>query len=100
MFGPFVRKNALTVSATFTPTGDDDLLAPGSATLVLNYTDLSGVTHDTSIDMTNDDGIWSATWDSSASGEGPVYWLVYSEGQIIAAAQGQIYIQANSANTI
>ena len=40
---------------------------------------------------------WLGTWDSSVA-EGRVDWVVYSAGQTVAAAQGTITVQANSAN--
>jgi hypothetical protein len=98
MSGPFVRKNALVASAVFTPMVGDD--SPSSATCVLNYTNLSGVTQQVSLPMAEDDNIWSVTWDSSAAAAGLVQWMIYSEGNIQAATQGEFIILANAANNV
>ena len=44
------------------------------------------------------DGVtWQGAWDSSVA-EGRVDWVVYSAGAVQAAAQGTLFVQANSAN--
>lgn len=44
------------------------------------------------------DGVtWTGTWDSSVA-EGRVDWVIYSAGAVVAAAQGNFVVSANSAN--
>jgi hypothetical protein len=98
----FVRKNLLVATAVFTAANGNNALEPSSATLVVNYNDISGVNRTTSIAMTfnaaSDD--WVGTWDTSVAQQGNVEWLIYGVGTLQAAAQGQFQIQANAANTV
>lgn len=98
--GPFVRKNALVASATFTPA--DGTSAPSSATCVLKFKNLSGVQQQVSLDMTQGATAeqWSVTWDSSAAAAGMVEWMIYSQGGLLAAMQGEFLLLANSANNV
>jgi hypothetical protein len=41
---------------------------------------------------------WSCQWDSSASGQGDVIWVVYGSGAAQGANQGKFRILANSVN--
>ena len=100
MSGPFVRKNALT--ATIEVDATDGVSMPSAATLVLNFNNLSGVSQQIEISMTSgvDDSIWSATWDSSAAAAGIVFWMIYTQGSVQAAAQGDFTLLANPANNV
>lgn len=94
----FVRKNELLISGKFCVEGSD--AQPSSATALLSYRGISGRWTTTTINLSSSDGIWSGTWDSSAAQEGPVDWVVYSSGGVIAATQGRFFIDANKANTV
>lgn len=96
----FVRKNAITISATFTAANGDDNLQPSAAYVELVFQDLSGSTQRVSLTMSESSGVWSATWDSSAAGPGTVQWVAYGTGTLEAAQQGQFEILANAANTV
>lgn len=98
--GPFVRKNVLVASATFTPLSGTS--SPSSATCVLNFTNTAGVSTQVSLSMTlgADGATWSVNWDSSAAQAGPVSWLIYSSGSVQAAAQGTFTVLANAANNV
>jgi hypothetical protein len=50
-----------------------------------------------SLTLQSDGVTWSGTWNSDVA-EGRVDWVVYSAGSVQAAAQGNFYVQANSAN--
>jgi hypothetical protein len=101
----FVRKNLLVATATFTA-ADGSETQPASATLVLNFNSMSGVAQTVSVPLgfnAGDDdvlGTWTGTWDSSAAQQGNVSWMIYGDGSLQAAAQGQFQIVANSANTV
>ena len=101
MSGPFVRKNVLIPTATFTPA--DGVSTPSGAICVLNFNDLSGVAQQVELVMSATDAtnlVWSCPWDSSAAGPGLVSWLIYSQGSVQAATQGEFTILANLANNI
>jgi len=97
----FVRKNLLVATATFTAASGLNT-QPSSATLIINYNDISGVNRTTQVPMTfNSSGDdWVGTWDTSNSGAGNVEWMIYGAGSLQAAAQGQFQILANQANTV
>lgn len=96
----FVRRNAITISATFKAT-DGSLTQPTVVTAVVVYKDLSGVTQRTTLTMTQvllGSSTWSVNWDSTAAGQGLVQYAVYGTGALVAADQGQFDIKANAAN--
>lgn len=123
----FVRKNLLTLSGKFFvpgydyhPDGDSDqddvvLPQPSSATCVLTYyapapppicvpgyppscpptpTQLKA---SFALTLQSDGLTWQGQWDSSVA-EGRVDWMIYSSGSVVAAAQGNFVVRANSAN--
>jgi hypothetical protein len=111
---PFVRKNLLTISGQFfTPgfgVGDNDAddagrlpqPQPSSVTCVLNYfapmgTELIPLSATIVLALQTDGLTWKGTWDSSVA-KGRVDWMVYSAGSVIAAAEGNFVVKANSAN--
>ena len=100
----FVRKNLLKINATFTPPGWTPAMGiptqPTSAVAVLKYEAIGGGIANATIPMTlGMDGLtWSCEWDSSASAEGKVDWVIYASGATQAAQQGAFFIAANTAN--
>ena len=50
------------------------------------------------IELAEDNGTWSGTWDSSSADAGDVYWWVHSIVPDAVAAQGQFRLLANPAN--
>lgn len=120
----FVRKNLLTLSGKFFVPGfcfgdgdndeDDQGPAPpepSSATCVITYyapvklpawlqarwpkpAQLQTIIP---LVLQADGSTWKCQWDSSAA-EGRVDWAVYSSGAVVAAAQGNFVVKANSAN--
>lgn len=63
----------------------------------LNWTPPKPLTASFALTLQSDGVTWSGNWDSSVA-EGRVDWVIYSAGAVIAAAQGTIFVQANSAN--
>ena len=97
----FVRKNLLVATAAFTA-ADGSNTQPSSATLVVNYNNISGVPTQAQVSMTfnstTDD--WIGTWDTSVVKSGNVDWMVFGVGSLQAAAEGSFQINANKANTV
>lgn len=100
----FVRKNIAVCKAVFTPTDPalQGITLPGAASLVLHYKDPAGAQRRETLEMQPNmvTGVWTALWDTSASGEGPVHWMVYCFGDLQAAIEGCFDVQANSANVV
>lgn len=94
-----VRKNILTFSLVF-KASDGSAAQPTAAQAVLVYKNLAGVGHQDTINLVNSAGAWTGTWDTSASGEGTVFWMAYGYGTLQAAAQGSFEVCANPANTV
>lgn len=102
----FIRKNQVVLSGVFNTGGwcppgwsEPDPPAPTSVTAVLRYKNLSGEVQTDNVNLSVDDrGVWSCTWDTSASGPGRVDWTVYSAGPVVASTQGFFYVDANPAN--
>ena len=112
MTTPIVRKNTVVISTTFAA-ADGSTTQPSAANAVLSYytpaqvaslaAGATGVTMTTStIALTYNAATnqWSGTWDSSAAGDGTVFWMVYGYGTLQAADEGCFVIEANSANTV
>jgi hypothetical protein len=96
----FIRKNKLVISGTFTPKAGQSG-TPSAAHVHIVYTNLSGAQTSETLDMThNADGSWSALWDSNNCKSGPVEWVAYCTGGLVASTQGSFNIKANLANTI
>jgi len=95
----FVRKNELVISGTFVA-ADGSNTAPTNAEVVVVYPVGVG-TQSATIPMTKNvtTGVWSATWDSSASDAGRVEWMAHCWGGLVAATEGSFELAANSANT-
>lgn len=94
----FVRKNLLVLTVTVTPaTGSSQ---PNTVQAELQFPVLDGTRSTALISLSLSDGVWTGTWDSSAAGQGTVYWVAYASGVVQAAAQGQFEICANAANTV
>lgn len=94
----FVRKNMLTLSVVVTPaTGSSQ---PDSVTANLSFRDINGISQVASVPLTLASGVWTGEWDSTAAGQGIVYWVVYGTGTVQPAAQGQFNICANAANNV
>jgi hypothetical protein len=97
----FIRKNLLVATATFVA-ADGTNTQPSTATLALNYNDISGVTQNVQVPMTfnsvSDD--WIGTWDTSNAKYGNVDWMIFGVGSLQAATQGSIQIEANKANNV
>lgn len=96
-----IRKNIAVCTVTFTAE-DGTLTQPSAAFLVLNYKDQTGSPKQVSLPMTQNVGLnsWTADWDTSASGMGTVYWMVYGQGPLQAADQGSFEVRANEANNV
>ena len=93
----FVRKNELIISGKF-HVPDSPSAQPDSATVVLTYKK-GGTKMTDTINLSLSNGVWSGTWDSSASDAGRVDWMIYGTGAVVAATQGFFMIEANKANT-
>lgn len=104
----FVRKNALICSTALKNLDGTPLITqPSAATAQLSYKNLAGLVNTATITLVYGGtapyltpGQWSGTWDSSAAGTCTVYWVVYTEGVVEAAAQGEFRLIANTANVI
>ena len=85
----FVRKNVVTFSTVFTA-ADGTATQPAAANVVVSYVDEGGSGHQDTLEMTYNApiGNWTATWDTSASGDGSVSWMVYGYGTLQGATQG------------
>lgn len=108
----FVRKNLIQINARFVPPGwcywnkqtnspNPPPPQPSNAVVVLKFIPTGTKTPlSVQVPMTlGADGVtWSCTWDSSASGEGVVEWVVYGSGTVQSANQGVFTILANPAN--
>lgn len=94
----FIRKSLLEITATITPASGSS--QPSTVRVQLQFPTLSGTLSTASVSLTNSNGTWTGTWDSSAAGQGTVYWAAYTEGAVQAATQGQFEISANAANTV
>jgi len=94
-----VRKNITTFSLVFTA-NDGSATQPSAVQAVLTYKDLGGASHVDEITLALANGAWVGTWDTSASGEGVVFWMAYGYGTLQAAAQGSFEVVANAANTV
>ena len=97
--GVIIRKNIVTFSLVFTA-ADGSATQPSAAVVNVSYSDLSAVAHTTQIPLTNTNGAWIGSWDSSASGDGTVYWMAYGYGTLQASTQGSFEVGANPANTL
>lgn len=97
----FVRKNIIVCTVTFTA-ADGTTTQPSAANLVLNYCNPQGAPQNATLTMSYNStlGAWQAEWDSSASGNGPVFWMAYGYGLLQAAAEGSFDIAANAANVV
>ena len=95
----FTRKNIVTFSFVFTA-NDGTLTQPSGARVNITYRDLAGANHNETVELTSNNGAWTGTWDSSASGDGTVHWMVYGYGTLQAATQGEFEVSANPANTL
>jgi hypothetical protein len=97
----FVRKNVVTLSTVFVA-ADGSATQPSEANAVITYNDQGGAAHQVSIGLTYNavTGAWVGTWDTSASGEGTVDWMIYGFGTLQAAAQGCFEVYANQANNV
>lgn len=97
----FVRKNIAVCTVTFTAT-DGTLTQPSAANLVLNYFDQVGDPHQVTVAMTQATltSPWVGEWDTSASGDGTVFWMVYGFGSLQAADEGSFQVRANAANNV
>ena len=96
-----VRKNIATITAAFAAS-DGTTTQPSSATAILTYKDQTGASHTDTISLTYNTipNTWTGTWDTSASGEGTVFWMVYGYGTLQAADEGCFEVEANPANTV
>lgn len=70
---------------------------PEKASLRVRYTQC-GCEKFEDIELAEDSGTWSGTWDSSAADAGGVYWWLLSVVPEAVAAQGQFRLLANPAN--
>ena len=96
-----VRKNIVTISAAFVAT-DGSTTQPTAGRAVLTYKDQAGTPQTTTITLTQNvtTKLWVGTWDSSAAGQGTVFWMAWGYGTLQASAEGSFDIEANSANTV
>lgn len=74
---------------------------PTEVIAVLSFTNPGGSSVTTTIPMvlSVSGWFWSCQWDSSASGQGDVTWVVFGSGAAQGANQGSFRIIANSVNT-
>ena len=94
----FVRKTLVEISAVITPASGDGV--PSAVTAELVYPAPGGGTSSATVNLSQADDVWTGAWDSSASAQGTVWWMLFSSGIPQTAAQGQFEIVANPANTV
>jgi hypothetical protein len=72
------------------------------ANVVLTFNSPTGQGTSVTIAMTYNSttGVWACDWDSSAAGQGTVFWMVWGYGALQAADEGCFQIEANSANVV
>ena len=84
--------------------GNDEIVQPAAATIVINYPVPGGVPSVTEVAMTPPGGAetrWSAQWDSRGAGTGIVYWSIHSTpGPPFGVEDGSFEFQANPANLV
>ncbi|MFA5058724.1 MAG: hypothetical protein WC485_11465 [Opitutaceae bacterium] len=91
-----VRGNTVIFTATFyDQTGA--VITPLAALTRLVY-EVAGTPTTDMLPMVNDDGTWTAAWDSSVADVGTVYWHTQSTGSPAAAEDGSFAISANVSN--
>ena len=101
MTTPIVRKNTVAISTSFAA-ADGSATQPSAASCVLSFNNQAGVATTATIALTYNatTKLWTGTWDSSAAGDGTVFWMVYGYGTLQAADEGCFVIEANAANTV
>jgi hypothetical protein len=72
-------------------------VTPATATLYVSYRTAHGVSTDTVAMSQNEDGTYSASWDSSQALPGHVNWSIKSAGPA-SATDGCFLLTANAAN--
>lgn len=97
----FIRKNIVTFSIKFTA-ADGSGQQPGAVNASIKYKDLAGSSHEDvfPLSYTSLTGTWVGTWDTSKSGQGTVYWMIYGFGNLQASSQGEFVVEANPANNL
>lgn len=97
----FVRKNALLCTVTV-KAADGSATQPTEVAAHLSYNDLAGLPHTATVPLSYNSttGQWQGTWDTTAAGTCTVRWVVYTDGAIEAAEQGEFRVIANRANTV
>jgi hypothetical protein len=73
-----------------------NMTIPESAVLRIRYLK-HGCRSCDEIEMTQKDGKWSATWDSSEADPGIIYWFIESTSPEAKVGQGQFRLVANPA---
>jgi hypothetical protein len=80
---------------------DGEIASAVSASVLISYPSLMGTDgRDTATETMeqNDDGDWEATWDSSVSDPGVVYWSIQKAGSPAIVEDGQFVLEGNVAN--
>lgn len=97
----FIRGNIAVCTTTFTAS-DGTTTQPSSADLYLSFCDQTGAPKRVTVPMTQVGitNVWTANWNTQASGEGSVSWAVYGYGALQAADEGVFQVQANAANNV
>lgn len=88
-----IRGNVVGFSTSFFGV-DGNTITPDSAAVAIRTApaDVS-----VSIDMTNNAGVWSATWDTTGVEPGLVFWCITAVNPA-ASDQGEFPLEANFAN--
>jgi hypothetical protein len=76
---------------------DKNETIPETASLFVRYL-RCGCAKTDEISLTEDDGLWSAEWDSSEADPGTIYWHIRSTSPEAIAAEGEFRLRANPAN--
>lgn len=84
--------------------GDDEIIQPLGAVVVISYPIPANATSLVEIAMTAPSGAetrWTAQWDSRGAATGIVYWSIHSTpGPPFAVEDGSFEFQANPANMV
>lgn len=94
-----IRGSTVTLKASRFPDGSGAEVAPTSVSFRLDYPGNSRVRETVAIAASEDDGVWSATWDSSVAFPGTVFYSVLAtDGSADAVSDNEFQLTANPAN--
>lgn len=83
--------NSVKFVVEFISSATGNLVSPTSASITIDY-HVSGVATSTTIDLTQEDSFWTATWSSAGADLGLVTWSTASSETTNPAATGDLRI--------